>query len=145
MMTEGDLRALVRQTLREVLGRAGTRPDAPPATETVRIACDADLQAFVARLAAPGAIEAVRAGRLAFRLEAAPVTPACPGAAALGPRAAVAEAREPSPSFDGVVSERRLAGLAPGSRLRLAPGAVLTPLARDRVRALGLAIEREDP
>jgi hypothetical protein len=142
MFAESELRAMVREVLREALGaRSGGAPQAT--VETVRITCDADLQALVARLAAPGGIEAVRTGRLRFRLaEAAPpaalsLPGAGPAPAATHPVAAAA--------LDGVVTEKRLRGLQAGTRVRLAPDAVLTPLARDHARRHGITIERTAP
>jgi hypothetical protein len=92
-------------------------------TETVRIAGDADLAAFV-RTVLDNA-DAVRAGRLRFTLGAAS-----------------------SPSVmrvaHGAVTERTIKKAADaGGRLVLGPGAVLTPLAREKARALGIDIERE--
>jgi hypothetical protein len=44
----------------------------------------------------------------------------------------------------GAVTERTVEQAAKaGARLVLAPGAVPTPLAREKARALGIAIERE--
>ena len=44
----------------------------------------------------------------------------------------------------GAVTERTIKKAADaGARLVLGPGAVLTPLARDKARALGIEIERE--
>ena len=41
-----------------------------------------------------------------------------------------------------VVTEKTIAALAEGSTLRLAPEAVVTPLARDRARARRITLER---
>lgn len=142
MPSESELRAMVREVLREALAaRSGTNPQA--AVETVRITCDADLQALVARLAAPGVVEAVRNGRLRFRLaEAGPPAPPSPSLPAAGH--AIAQP-VPTAVLDGVVTERRLRGLHAGTRVRLAPDAVLTPLARDHARRNGITIERTAP
>jgi len=44
----------------------------------------------------------------------------------------------------GAVTERMIrAAAADGTRLVLAPGAVLTPLAREQAKARGVKIERE--
>lgn len=120
-----DLRAMVREVLHEAIAARA----APLAgAQMVSIRCDADLQAFVARLAAPGMIEAVRAGTLKFTLTAAQ---------------AVAR---PAPSahlaMDGVISEQKLLGIATGTTIALGPNAVLTPLAKDAARRLGLKFER---
>ena len=42
----------------------------------------------------------------------------------------------------GLVNEKTVAALSAGATLRLAPGAVVTPLARDRARARGIKLER---
>ncbi|MDT8855495.1 hypothetical protein RNZ50_10815 [Paracoccaceae bacterium Fryx2] len=123
-----DLRALVREVLRETMA---ARAAPAGGVQAVSIACDADLQAFLVRLAAPGTIEAVRSGALRFTLAAGQAGHglAVPAAPATG-------------AMEGVISERRLQGIAAGSTLTLAAGAVLTPMARDVARRLGLRIER---
>ena len=121
----GELRSMVRDVLREVM--ASRAPQAASAgAEPVRIASDADLAAFVARLLDPATAERVRSGKLRFTLgPAAPAAPA-PVVAAL----------------TGVVTEQKIDRLAGTGTLVLGPDAVLTPLARDRARRLGLKIER---
>jgi hypothetical protein len=116
--TTGELRGMVRDLLREVLANR-TPPTA--GVETVRIANDSDLASFVARLIQPTTLEAVRAGNLRFTLQSG-----TPAAGAL----------------EGVITEQKLEKLAGSGTLVLAPGAVLTPLARDRARKLGLKVER---
>lgn len=135
-MTEPDLRALVREVLREALSRKAPPP--PPAAtdtvETVVVASDADLAAFVGRLVAllddPAAGPALRAGRRRFTLAAAR-----PAAGRAAPADAVV-------TLDGPITEARIARLAGTRAVRLGPNAVLTPLARDKARALGITIER---
>ena len=103
------------------------------AVETVSLRNDADLDAFVKRLLRlfenPKQRDALRAGRLRFRM-----------AAAAGPGSV-----QPAHRVDkGAVTEamvRQAAGA--GARLVLGRRAVLTPLARDRARAAGVEIERE--
>jgi hypothetical protein len=103
------------------------------AVETVSLRTNADLDAFVKRLLRlfenPQRRDALRAGRLRFRL-----------AAAAGPGSV-----QPAHRVDkGAVTEamvRQAAGA--GARLVLGRRAVLTPLARDRARAAGVEIERE--
>ncbi len=141
-MSEAELRSMVREILREALaqrrpggGQATAAAGAAPAAEPVRIASDDDLAAFVRRLAAlmddPAAAAAVRAGRHRFTLAGGPPAPARPATVA-GPAVAVLE---------GAVTEAKVSRLKNVAAVRLAPGAVLTPLARDRLRALGIAIE----
>ena len=64
-------------------------------------------------------------------------------------RAAPGGARAGAPSLgiaDGVITERKVIAAARlGTRLAVGRRAVVTPLARDRARALGLTIERNDP
>ncbi len=119
--TAGELRGMVRDVLREVMaGRAAA------GVESVRISSDGDLAAFVARITEPAMLEAVRAGKLRFTLQQTVSTPAAPQGNAL----------------DGVITEQKIDKLAGQGTLLLAPGAVLTPLARDKARRLGLKIER---
>jgi hypothetical protein len=101
--------------------------------EVVSIRTDADLGNFVLHLLHlfenPKHRDALRAGRLRFRLAAAAAT----GAA------------QPSHRIEkGAVTEAMVAASArAGARLVLGPRAVLTPLARDRARAAGVEIVKE--
>jgi hypothetical protein len=147
-----ELRALIREVLSDLwpagvggpdpvvggpgLGQAGggrTRRAAGEAVETVSLRTDADLDAFVRRLLRlfenPQRRDALRAGRLRFRL-----------AAAAGPGSV-----QPAHRVDrGAVTEAMVGQAAQaGARLVLGRRAVLTPLARDRARAAGVEIERE--
>ena len=89
------------------------------------LATDADLDRFVrALLARPQDHEAILAGRLRFTLGGG--APAAGGA------------------LRGAVTERKVQEAAKaGGRIVLGRGAVLTPLAREKARALGVQIERE--
>ena len=101
--------------------------------EVVTIRTDAELGAFVLHLLHlfenPKHRDAVRSGRLRFRLAAAAV----PGSA------------QPSHRIEkGAVTEAMVAASArAGARLVLGRRAVLTPLARDRARATGVEIVKE--
>ncbi|MBM7516550.1 hypothetical protein [Nocardioides nitrophenolicus] len=163
-MTSPDLRALIADVVREVVadlvGPAATpaapappvaAAPAPPAgvagaehvtpaalrerVEPVRIADDADLDRFARQLLAlfenPKNRQDLRAGRLRFRLEG--------GAAAVVPEARAAQRIDA-----GAVTERQVKAAAEaGRRLVLGRKAVLTPLAREKARALGVPIEKE--
>jgi hypothetical protein len=152
-----DAREILRELLAEALAGTngnGATPQVPPPpvaavhrpvtwggpevgaggdgrVERVSLAGDDDLNRFAhALLARPQDHEAIRAGRLRFtlggRVEGTP-TPPC------------------VTRIDrGAVTERTVAAAAKaGGRLVLGPRAVLTPLAREKARALGLEIERE--
>jgi hypothetical protein len=120
---------------------AGERP-APPApsppagdgrVEVVSIASDADLDAFVrsllARFENPRDRMAIRAGKLRFALRHA---------------TAAGEQSDALRVERGAVTERTVKQAADaGAHLVLAPRAVLTPLAREKAKALGVRIERE--
>ena len=101
--------------------------------EVVSIRTDADLAGFVLHLLHlfenPKHRDALRSGRLRFRLAAAAV----PGSA------------QPSHRVEqGAVTEAIVAACArAGARLVLGRRAVLTPLARDRARAAGVEIVKE--
>jgi hypothetical protein len=150
------IRALVRQVLRDALPEAvrekiaaqaadaaapsrkknqsqAAEPDAAK-VEEVAITSDAELNVFVRRLLAlePKQREAVRAGRLKFRLKRAR-------------KSAETEAARGSERIDkGIVTEKKvIAAAKAGKRLVVGKGVVLTPLARDKARQLGLQIERE--
>jgi len=123
---------------------AGAPATAAPETsadatiERVDLRTDADLDVFVRslvrRLENPRDRMAIRSGRLRFRLGA---IGAGAGAVAAGPAMRIER---------GAVTERTVRdAAAAGARLVLAPRAVLTPMARDRARSLGVEIEKERP
>lgn len=120
--TSQELRGLVREVLKEAMAN---RAAPKQGVETVRIDSDAELQAFVSRLCNPGIIESVRAGKLRFTLGHTASAPTSLGNI-----------------LEGVISEQKISALAAKSTVILGPTAVLTPLARDRARKLGLKIER---
>lgn len=158
-MSEAELRAMVRDVLREALAArkggpvvaatngsaaSGPKPSsaqvapgaAAPAVEPVAIASDADLASFVRRLTAllddPATGAAIRAGRHRFSLIGGRVTPSAPAAAPVAPAAVV---------LSGTITEAKIIAHAKAGTIVLAPGAVVTPLARDKARALGLKLE----
>jgi hypothetical protein len=107
--------------------------------ERVDLRDDADLDAFVRSLARrlenPRDRIAIRSGKLRFSLGATGAGAAAPTAA--GPAMRIEK---------GAVTERSVREAhAAGARLVLAPRAVLTPMARDRARSLGVEIEKERP
>ena len=106
--------------------------------EVVDLRSDADLDAFVRslvhRFENPRDRMAIRSGKLRFRLGATAAAGAAPAAAAT-----IRIER-------GAVTEKVVRdAAAQGARLVLAPRAVLTPMARDRARSLGVEIEKERP
>ena len=141
-LTSEQLRAEVRAVLRDVLPAAltaGTDADrrTAPAAEQVSVRTEADLDALVRRVATlcedPGRRAALRAGRHGFSL-AAPDAPSGEAPAA-APTVRVER---------GAVTERTVRRAATDkARLVLGPRAVLTPLARDTARTLGVDVERE--
>jgi hypothetical protein len=119
--------------------------------QPVRLATDAELHEFVLRVLAladnPKRRRDLLAGRLRFTL-AAGGDPAYP--AAVAPHGGVVPHGGAAPGSGdhriekGAVTERAVTEAArSGARLVLGPRAVLTPLARDRARALGVPIEKE--
>ncbi|MBE3009618.1 hypothetical protein IL992_10485 [Microbispora sp. NEAU-D428] len=121
-----------------------------PAAEPVVIGGDDDLNAFALRVldlaADPARAAALRSGRLRFRL-AAPAPTSAPAAQPVVQEAVRQETvrREVVRHEKGAVTERHVAAAAAaGARLVLGRRAVLTPLARERARACGLTVERED-
>ena len=147
-----QLRLLVREVVRDAvagLAPPASAPVAPVApngpvatgpltgaeksrTDAVRISTDQELDAFVRHLLRlfenAKTRDDLRQGRLSFRLAGVTRT----GSAA-------------SRRFErGAVTERHVAELAEsGATLVLGPGAVLTPLGRERARALGLTVTKE--
>jgi hypothetical protein len=111
--------------------------------ETVRIDNDEDLQTFVRALA--GRLEnprdrlAIKSGRLRFALRRGAATATATSAETPG-----TEAQEVVRVQKGAVTERHVQDAASrGARLVLARAAILTPLARDSARALGVQVEKE--
>ncbi|HEY1623832.1 MAG TPA: hypothetical protein VGG16_08530 [Streptosporangiaceae bacterium] len=137
-----DLRALIREVIRDQLGRIRETE----LVETVNLSTDADLAAFVSRLLSMDeqAREEVRAGRKRFRL-AAPAPAPAPALAPAGGGAGTVPAGQAVRRIDkGAVTESVIKDAArAGQRLVLGPAAVLTPLARDRARASGVQVEKE--
>jgi hypothetical protein len=136
----------------EVIGEGEPTPAGPPAApsaspaegdpgvriELVTIDTDEDLERFVralaTRLESPRERRAIAAGRVRFGLRRRPAG-SDTGAAGGGRSIRVAK---------GAVTERAVRdAAAQGARLVLARGAVLTPLARDQARALGVEIDKE--
>jgi len=144
-VTADQLRLLVREVLADVVGKVRPADSARPngwaaagdsggdsGTWTVRIDTDDDLHAFALRVLKladnPKLRRDLIGGRIRFALA---------GPAAGGPAATHRVDK-------GAVTERAVAAAAKaGARLVLGPRAVLTPLARDKARALGVPIEKE--
>jgi hypothetical protein len=118
---------------------AGPQGSADATIERVNLRTDADLDGFVRslvrRLENPRDRMAIRSGKLRFHL------------GAIGTGAGAAPAAGPAMRIErGAVTERTVReAAAAGARLVLAPRAVLTPMARDRARSLGVEIEKERP
>ena len=120
----------------------------------VRISTDEDLHAFVLRVLKlagnPKLRQDLISGRARFRLAAAPAPPGVAWTRSLPPPGVSSRGDDlPGPAGrhrvdKGAVTERTVAAAAAaGARLVLGPRAVLTPLARDKARALGVPIEKE--
>lgn len=114
--------------------------------EAVRIDDDVDLNGFARALAErlqdPGTRDAIRTGHLRFTLRRSGAAVRNEGDVAQTAGAPVAPTT--IRTVTGPVTERTIrSAAAEGARLVLAPGAVLTPLARDCARSLGVKIERE--
>jgi hypothetical protein len=125
----------------ESVAESATPAAAPEgvAIERVDLRSDADLDAFVLMLARrlenPRNRTAILSGKVRFQLAGAP---AAPGVSA----SATPTIRVES----GAVTERAVKDAArAGARLVLSARAVLTPMARDRARSLGVEIEKEKP
>jgi hypothetical protein len=159
MSANGADPALVREVLRDVLAEllpdlVGAVPVFPPPpvaavhrpsgwhgapqastpAEEVSISNDAELEAFVHRLLArsenPGDRAAIRSGQIRFTLRGSGSTGATGTTVRRIDRGAVSER---------VVRE----AAAARCNLVLGPKAVLTPMARDVARSLGVTIEKE--
>jgi hypothetical protein len=130
--TNAALRRMVREVLHEVLPREAQ--DQGDEVRRVQVRDDrelADLVTQVLNLAEdPDRAADLRAGRIRFRLADESGTGATGGPA-------------PIDVERGAVTERLIQRAAREQRpLRIGPRAVVTPLARDRARALGVDIHR---
>ena len=130
--TTEALRRMVREVLHEVLPHDAA-PASGPDVRRVRVQDDRDLADVVTqvlRLAEdPARVADLKAGRIRFALDTGDApAPSAPG---------------PIEVDRGVVTERLIQRAAREQRsLRIGPRAVVTPLARDRARALGVALDR---
>lgn len=147
MIDKTTIRDLVKSVIAEEVAAIKGKPSAQPAAEErASIATDADLIAFARRVLSlagdPAKAKEIAAGRYPFRLD----RPAAPASVpAVRPTPAVASGG--AHRIDsGVVTESILNKLPRGlSRILLAPGVTVTPLAKDRARTLGLTFERTKP
>ena len=157
-MTAADpmIAELVREVLAEELARlrvgvpsVGRAREEGVHEEQVRIADDADLAAFARRVLAMAgdreARDAFEKGRFVFRLEAGAGT----AGAGIDPPAPAAASRAGAGHTEvigrGLLSERHAERLPRGTvRVRLGRNVRMTPLARDRLRRRGIAIERTE-
>ena len=150
MIDRNLIRELVKSVIAEEVAairrpKAASAPAA--AEERVAIANDGDLVAFARRVLSlagdPAKAKEIAAGRYPFRLDRP-----TQATVASAPRA-TPTAPLPAQSHridSGVVTESTLNKLPRGlSRLLLGPGVTVTPLAKDRARALGLTFERMKP
>jgi hypothetical protein len=139
-MTDSDtaeaLRRMVREVLREVLPREPVAPPPDDYVRRVRVRDDRDLADLVTQVLNlaedPGRAADLRAGRLRFAL-------------LTDDDAAAPASAQPIDVERGAVTERLIQRAAREERpLRIGHRAVVTPLARDRARALGVDIERRE-
>lgn len=141
-----DLRQIIRDILAEELAAHGVKPAASrrPGVreERVSIRSDQDLARFVQRLmsmAGDGrSREEIASGRLVFRLDGTGGNGALPG---VGDSRAAAGATQDFAG--GLITENHIHRLPDDvGKVRLGPGAVLTPLAKDALRQSGIKTER---
>lgn len=153
MVTDAVRDALARREVGDggmVTPRAGpwdhvvTRGERRTRTQTVRLRTDEDLAHFTRQLLAlfenPKSRADVRNGWLRFSLEGGSTASSQSSIPGTAPTTA------PRRIERGAVTERVVADAsASGHHLVLARAAVLTPLARDKARTLGVHIEKERP
>jgi len=121
-MNSDEIRRLVRAALTEALGSPET-----DGAIAVTIDSDAELMAFARRVA--GNAKAVESGKTTYRLAREQTKPA-----------AAAGYRWPG----GVLNEVGVIDISKRhSRVLLGPGAVVTPLARDKARQVKLELVKE--
>ena len=148
MIDKSLLRDLVKSVIAEEVAaiRKPKATSAPPTSEErVAVANDADLVAFARRVLSiagdPAKAKEIAAGRYPFRLD----RPAAQHNATQTQHVS-APAAQSHRIDSGIVTESTLNQLPRGlTRLLLGPGVTVTPLAKDRARALGLTFERTKP
>ena len=152
MIDRNLIRELVKSVIAEEVAaiRKPKAAHAPTtAEERVAVANDADLIGFARRVLSlagdPAKAKEIAAGRYPFRLDRPTQATAAPTSRATPTPMAPPPAQ--SHRIDsGVVTESTLNKLPRGlSQLLLGPGVTVTPLAKDRARALGLTFERMKP
>ena len=150
-MSEGELRAMVRDLLRDALAKSNHVKAAGGMAHTrqVNLATDKDVADFVTLLIGmiddPATGKAVRNGDITFTF-AGNARAAVPPAKDTAQPVIVPAARSSEHStstLGGIVTEARINKLAGPGTILLSPDAVITPLARDRARSLGLKFERK--
>ncbi len=150
-MSEVELRAMVRDVLRDVLASSNHGKATAPAAQTrqVALATDKEVADFVTMLIAmiddPATGNAVRTGQVRFTVDGN--TSAAARSTGHTARPMIAPASRSTEgntgALDGIVTEARINKLAGPGTILLSPDAVITPLARDRARSLGLKLERK--
>lgn len=141
-----DLRQIIRDILVEELAASGVKPagtrNPGVREEFVSIHSDQDLARFVKRLMSmagdPRSRGEIESGRLVFRLDKA---------GGSGAAVHAGGGRPPAGSThdfaSGLITENHIHRLPDeAGKVRLGPGAVLTPLAKDALRQSGIKIER---
>jgi hypothetical protein len=150
MIDRNLIRELVKSVIAEevaAIRKPKVAPTPAPTEERIAIANDADLIGFARRVLSlagdPAKAKEIAAGRYPFRLErpAQAIVAPAPRATPTAPPLAQSHRID-----SGVVTESTLNKLPRGlSQLLLGPGVTVTPLAKDRARALGLTFERMKP
>jgi hypothetical protein len=132
------LKEMVREILRDLVAEPGVARTG--SAEVVRVASQADLDRALARVGAADGVarDAVARGELHFEYVAAAAGP--PADAPARPLADGTPRRVER----GALTERIVNDAArSGSTIEIARGVVVTPLARDRARALGVSIHQD--
>lgn len=154
MNADPSISALIREVLAEELSRL--KPGAVPAKEvfsrsareeTVSIASDADLQAFVKRLLDMSdngsKKQDIRQGRLVFRLAGSGVSDRA--SAPVAQNAETTSTASVVTIDQGFFSERQVDQLPNGTtRVKIGKRVTMTPLARDRLRQRDIKLERTE-
>jgi len=152
-MSDPAIAALIREVLAEELARIGAKKPKGTldktdnvAVEHVAIATDGELASFVTRLMGyavdPKMRGKIEQGQLVFRLG----TPNAPSPPAAVPTPDHTQAPPEMVTIaSGFFSERQVDQLPKGTKaVRFGKAVRMTPLARDRLRHRGIAIERTE-
>ena len=142
-----EIRAILAEEIAALRSEMGALT--PPTVETVPVASSSDLTRFARDLLLrasqdPGFAQKVQSGAHSFAPAGGGYAPVPVSSIMTGPSNAPARKPEAVVLNKKLITETDLGELGPGQKsIRVSKNCVVTPLARDEARRLGIRIERE--